>query len=61
MATTVTIAKVPSTATKLRYNWYSNPCGKQCFGCAVYVHVVPIGDLSGEESFLPLPPFVLDL
>ena len=40
---------------------YSNPCGEHCFGCAVYVKVNPIGVLSGEESFLPLPPFVLDL
>ena len=46
-----------------RYNWYSNPCGKKCFGCAVYVAVEPLSSpaLSGEEPFLPLPPFVMDL
>ena len=58
---TVTITGVPSSGTKLRYSWYSNPCGEECFGCAVYVAVVPIGSMSGEEAFLPLPPFVTDL
>ena len=48
-------------ATKLRYNWYSNPCGIHCFGCAVYVGVEPLGNFSGAEPFLPLAPFVMDL
>ena len=50
-------------ATKLRYNWYSNPCGVDCFGCAVYVAVEPLVSppLSGMEQALPLPPFVTDL
>ena len=39
----------------------SNPCGIHCFGCAVYVHVEPLGNFSGAESFLPLAPFVMDL
>ena len=47
--------------TRLRYNWYSNPCGEACFGCAVYVEVKPLTSLSGDEPFLPLPPFVMDL
>ena len=55
---TVTLSDVPKTATKLRYNWYSNPCGEGEFGCAVYIAVEPLGKLSGEEPFLPLPPFV---
>jgi hypothetical protein len=56
---TVTLAPVPADATKLRYSWYSNPCGEQCFQCAVYTAVAPLGDLSGEEPFLPLAPFVM--
>ena len=48
-------------ATTLRYNWYSNPCGYYPFGCAVYVGVTPLGPLSGEEPFLPLPPFWLNV
>ena len=47
--------------TRVRYNWYSNPCGEGCFGCAVYVAVKPLTALSGDEPFLPLPPFVMDL
>ena len=39
-----------------RYNWYSNPCGINCYACAVYVTVNPLGDLSGERSDIPLPP-----
>jgi sialate O-acetylesterase len=59
---TVIIANVPQTATQLRYNWYSNPCGVDCFGCAVYARVTPTGTLSGEtEPFLPLPPFAVAL
>ena len=54
---TVTIADVAG-GTKLRYNWYSNPCGYYCFECAVYVTTTPVvPGLSGEEPFLPLPPF----
>lgn len=45
----------------LRYNWYSNPCGYYCFGCAVYVGVAPLGQLSGAEPFLPQPPFIVDI
>jgi hypothetical protein len=44
---------------KLRYSWYSNPCGLHPFGCAVYVSTKPL--VSGEEPFLPLPPFIVDL
>ena len=58
---TVTIGPVPTSATRLRYNWYSNPCGIDCFGCAVYSKVTPLGKLSGEEAFLPLAPFVMDI
>jgi sialate O-acetylesterase len=58
---TVTIGPVPSGAARLRYNWYSNPCGIDCFGCAVYAKVTPLGKLSGEEAFLPLAPFVMDI
>ncbi len=32
-----------------------------CFGCAVYSKVTPLGKLSGEEAFLPLAPFVMDI
>ena len=61
-ASTVTITGVPATATKLRYNWYSNPCGLDVFGCAVYVDVEPLGHVfSGDFPFLPLPPFVADI
>ena len=56
-ASTVTISAVPAGATKLRYNWYDNPCGLNCFECAVYVNVRPAGNWSGEHPFLPLPPF----
>ena len=47
---TVTIGPVPARATRLRYNWYSNPCGIGVFGCAVYAKVTPLGKLSGEED-----------
>ena len=60
-STAVWISNVPMNATKLRYNWYSNPCGVSCFGCAVYVSAKPIGGLSGEHDFLPLPPFSIGL
>ena len=58
---TVTIGPVPTAASRLRYNWYANPCGIDCFGCAVYAKVTPLGKLSGEEAFLPLAPFVMDI
>lgn len=60
---TVTIASPSEHAqgNKLRYNWYSNPCGEECFDCAVYVRVKPIGNLSGELDFLPLAPFIMDI
>eukprot|EP00038_Savillea_parva_P010797 m.192856 g.192856 ORF g.192856 m.192856 type:complete len:675 (-) comp18757_c0_seq1:153-2177(-) len=58
---TVTISPVPADSTKLRYNWYTNPCGYDCFTCAVYVNVQTIGNWSGELPFLPLPPFFTDL
>ena len=58
----VKLSGVSAGASKVRYAWYSNPCGESCFQCAVYVGVAPLpGALSGEESFLPLPPFVMDL
>ena len=60
-ARSVRIGGVPPSATKVRYNWYSNPCGTGCFGCAVYVAVKPIGTASGERAALPLPPFIADL
>ena len=54
---TVTVGDVKG-ATKLRYSWYSNPCGEDCFGCAVYIAAKPlVAGLSGEEPFPPLPPF----
>ena len=43
-------ALVVATATRLRYNWYSNPCGIDCFGCAVYAKVAPLGKLSGGDA-----------
>lgn len=58
-STHVRIGPVPTKALSLRYNWYSNPCGEGEFGCAVYVSARPIGNLSGEEPFLPLPPFIV--
>lgn len=58
---TVTLGPAPAHASKLRYAWYSNPCGLYCFQCAIYASVEPLGDWSGEESFLPLAPFVVDL
>ena len=60
-ATSVTVSGVPKGATKIRYNWWSNPCGEDCFKCGVYVTVTPIGTLSGELDFLPLPPYFADL
>ena len=61
-ASTITLSNVPAAATALRYLWYSNPCGKYCFGCAVYAQAPPLpGKRSGEMDFLPLPPFIVDL
>ena len=61
-SSTVTVSGVPEGATKLRYNWWSNPCGLEVFGCAVYVDVEPLGHVfSGDFPFLPLPPFVADI
>ena len=61
-ASTVTVSGVPDGATKLRYNWWSNPCGLEVFGCAVYVDVEPLRHVfSGDFPFLPLPPFVADI
>ena len=60
-ARSVTVADIAG-ATKLRYLWYSNPCGTGLFGCAAYVGVKPLVDgLSGEQPFLPLPPFYASL
>lgn len=59
--TSVTVSGVPKSATKIRYNWWSNPCGEDCFKCGVYVTVTPIGTLSGELDFLPLPPYFANL
>ena len=50
-----------SNGIKLRYNWYSNPCGIYCFECAIYVKVKPLGFLTGMKDFLPLAPFIVDL
>lgn len=60
---TVTVGSVDPSATHLRYNWYSNPCGTGCFGCAVYVKVkaLPGPVLSGAQPTLPLPPFFAKL
>eukprot|EP00937_MAST-01D_sp_MAST-1D-sp2_P005515 g5515.t1 len=57
----VTLAGVAG-ATQLRYLWYSNPCGLRPFGCAVYAAAKPLVEgLSGEQPFLPLPPFFAHL
>ena len=50
-----------SNGIKLRYNWYSNPCGIYCFECAIYIKVKPLGFLTGMKDFLPLAPFIVDL
>eukprot|EP00937_MAST-01D_sp_MAST-1D-sp2_P000996 g996.t1 len=60
-AGTVTLAGAPANGTHLRYEWYGNPCGLGCFECAVYGAVPPLGALSGELDFLPLPPFIIEL
>jgi hypothetical protein len=61
-AVTLSGNKAISTGERLRYSWYSNPCGLRPFGCAVYVSTKPlVPGLSGEEPFLPLPPFIVDL
>jgi len=61
----VTVGHVPCQSgkcpTKIRYLWYSNPCGEGQYGCAVYAAVKPIGSLSGEHDILPLGPFIADL
>jgi len=59
--TTLTLTDLPKTPKTLRYSWYSNPCGEECFTCAAYVTTVPIGGLSGMEGFLPLAPFWVEL
>ena len=59
--TSLVLSNVPKAAKKVRYAWYSNPCGEGCFECAVYGHVSPLGTLSGMESSLPLAPFVAEL
>eukprot|EP00041_Stephanoeca_diplocostata_P002274 m.25095 g.25095 ORF g.25095 m.25095 type:complete len:621 (+) comp13137_c0_seq1:240-2102(+) len=60
---TVTVGGVGASATHLRYNWYSNPCGTGCYECAVYVKVkgLPGPVLSGAEPTIPLPPFFVRL
>lgn len=46
----------------LRYLWYTTPCGTQPYQCPVYAQVPALKDrLSGELSFLPLGPFILNL
>lgn len=60
-ASHVRITGVPAAASTLRYAWYSNPCGEDCFSCMVYIGVRPIGQMSGELDFLPLPPFITDV
>ena len=58
---TVTLAYSGPSISKLRYLWYSNPCGYQSFGCTVYVQAERLSTLSGFHDFLPLAPFILDL
>ena len=63
---TVTVQDVydeTMSASRLRYNWYSNPCGYDCYGCAINVQVTPLlaEPISGMNNFLPVPPFVVDL
>jgi len=60
-ANSVTISKIPSDATKLRYLWYYSPCGLSCYECAVYSSVLPLGNQSGELDFIPLAPFITSL
>eukprot|EP00039_Didymoeca_costata_P023904 m.8650 g.8650 ORF g.8650 m.8650 type:complete len:204 (-) comp3935_c0_seq1:5-616(-) len=48
-------------AKRIRYNWYDNPCGMNCYQCAIYAKVAPLGDYTGELPFLPLGPFVADI
>jgi sialate O-acetylesterase len=57
----IELSDIPAGANKLRYLWYSNPCGEGEYGCAVYARTQPIGNLSGMESFLPLAPFYTDI
>jgi sialate O-acetylesterase len=57
----VTIGALASNASKIRYSWYSKPCGLDLFGCAVYTGTTALGNLSGELDFMPLPPFIQDL
>merc|ERR1711957_267325 len=57
----VTLGAFPSGATRMRYLWYQDACGLHAYECAVYTTVSAIGNLSGEFSFLPLGPFIMDL
>merc|ERR1712113_976108 len=54
----VTIGPIPANATKIRYLWYGDACGLECFQCAVYTGAQILGELTGELDFLPLPPFI---
>ena len=45
----------------LRYLWYTTPCGVQPYRCTVYAQVPALRGLSGELSFLPLGPFIVQL
>jgi len=60
-ADSITIGAIPTNASKIRYLWYSNPCGMNTYQCAIYTKVQPLGNLSGELDFLPLAPFIQDL
>ena len=60
-AGSVTLGGFPAGATRLRYLWYQDACGLETYGCAVYTTVPAIGNLSGELTFLPLAPFIMDL
>lgn len=59
--TSVALGSFPAGATRLRYLWYQDACGLEAYGCAVYTTVPAIGNLSGELTFLPLAPFIMDL
>ena len=49
------------SVSKVRYLWYSDPCGFRGYNCPVYARATPLANLSGFHDFLPLPPFILDI
>ena len=60
--TSVTVSGVPKSATKIRYNWWSNPCGEDCFKCVRVHHGHAVRDavwragLSSAPTLLCQPP-----